>query len=251
MASLVCGCLITTVVSLGSTCGSWVAVTTAAVADSKPVAGLTCASWGYPAGRRAHMEARCAPTEGCSSVCLKRQSSWVSFQHFVYQDIVWQGIAGALSIAILIFKFPIRRSLGFGRYTQPATWIIHLCQAAAVLGTLIDLQLLQWSWTTGNRGSFMHAVVMIVLEVGRPCSQIHLAWSSWNRGYSEFLVGGWHCVDTLYPEQLILGASGTSDGVSGDRMAVAFGLATGICILWSRSAARRASRAVEYECISL
>lgn len=79
MASLVAGCLIAALVSLGSTAGSCVSVTSAAVADPKPVAGLTSAAWGYPVGRRSHMEARDDPKNSSSIVCIARQSKLVSF----------------------------------------------------------------------------------------------------------------------------------------------------------------------------
>jgi hypothetical protein len=45
LASVVSGSLIAALVCLGSTCGSWVAVTAAAIADPKPVTGCTSAAW--------------------------------------------------------------------------------------------------------------------------------------------------------------------------------------------------------------
>lgn len=79
-ASLVSGYIIAALVSLGSTAGSWVDVTAATVADPKPV---TSASWGYPAGRCAHMEARSRPSRGHASVSLKRQSCLTSFDQAI------------------------------------------------------------------------------------------------------------------------------------------------------------------------
>ena len=122
-ASLLSGCIIAALVSLGSTAGSWVAVTAAAVADSKPVAGLTCASWGYPAARRSHMEARSRPTNGHASVCLKRHSWMVSFDSAFCQDIIWQSIVGLVSVFVLSYKFTLWSTLGFGKFDPPAAWI--------------------------------------------------------------------------------------------------------------------------------
>ena len=179
LASLVAGCIIASLVSLGSTSGSWVAATAAAVADPKPVAGYTSAAWGYPRGRRAHMEARSGSETGSVSVCVKHQSLLQSFQPLVMQEISWQLIVGTLSVMVLLFKFQLRTALGFGYFQPPAEWIGRLCTASATLGVLIDLQVPLWAWRTGGKWSFVHALVIVLAEIA--CVTPRYIW----RGQTE------------------------------------------------------------------
>ena len=165
LASLVAGILIAVLVSLGSTSGSWVATTAAAIADPKPVAGYTSAAWGYPKGRRAHLEARPDPAVGDAIVALRSQNVLRSLQPLVLQDIAWQLAVGSCSVLALVFKFEIRDALGFGVFEPPTEWILRLCLATATLAVLIDLQLVHWAWTTGGTRSFAHASFMVLLEV--------------------------------------------------------------------------------------
>lgn len=176
LASLVAGCIIASLVSLGSTSGSWVAVTAAAAADPKPVAGYTSAAWGYPCGRRAHMEARSSPREGHAIVCVKHQSIFQSFQPFVMQEISWQLIVGVLSVVILAFKFELREALGFGPFQPPAEWIARLCLTSATIGIFIDVQMVYWAWMNGSRWSVAHASSMLFLEVA--CLAPRFIWRS-------------------------------------------------------------------------
>ena len=164
-ASLVSGCIIAALVSLGSTAGSWVAVTAAAIADPKPVAGLTSASWGYPAGRRAHLEARSRPSYGHASVCLKRQSWLTSFDQAICQDIIWQLLVGLISVLVLSFKFALRSALGFGEFNPPAAWIYWFGIASACLGVLISVQIPLWARKSSGRWGMIHGVVILSVAV--------------------------------------------------------------------------------------
>jgi hypothetical protein len=119
MASLVSGSLIACLVSLGSTCGTWVAVTASAVADPKPVSGPSSAAWGYPVERISHLEARIRSVEGPGAVCLKSTSSWTSFRQGIEQDWCYQVVTGLISLAILVAKYPLRAALGFGPFAAP------------------------------------------------------------------------------------------------------------------------------------
>lgn len=163
MASLVAGCIIAALVSLGSTSGSWVAVTAAAVADPRPVGGYTSAAWGYPRGRRAHMEAHADDNQGI--VAIKRQAIWQSFQPHVLHDILWQLLVGGLSVSILASKFDIRDALGFGPFQPITEWIARLCLTAGALAVLIDLQIPFWAWRRGSPWALLHALVMVLLEI--------------------------------------------------------------------------------------
>jgi hypothetical protein len=165
MASLVSDSLIAILVSLGSTCGTWVSVTAAAVADPKPVAGPTSAAWGYPIGRLAHMEAKSRPAAGFGAVCLKGSSRLTSFRPFAEQDVFSQIVVGAISFLILLFKIPLRTALGFGKFAAPQEWVIFFGMSAAGLGTLIGLQLPIWAYNHGGRFSLLHACIMSLLEV--------------------------------------------------------------------------------------
>ncbi len=165
LASLVGGRTIASLVSLGSTSGSWVATTSAAVADPKPVAGYTSAALGYPRGWRAHMEACSSPATGPASICLKHQSIFQSFQPHVLQDVSWQLIAGTLSVVVLIFKFELRIALGFGYFQPPAEWISRLCLASGTIAVLIDFQIPIYAWQNGSRWSLVHASLMLLLEI--------------------------------------------------------------------------------------
>ena len=165
-ASLVSGCIIAA--------GSWVAVTAAAVADPKPMAGLTCASWGYPAGRRSHMEARSRPTNGHASVCLKRHSWMVSFDPATCQDIIWQSIVGLVSVFVLSFKFTLRSTLGFGKFDPPAAWIFWTGVAFAGLGILISVQIPLWARNSGRRWSMLHGIA--ILSIAALNLAFRLAW---------------------------------------------------------------------------
>jgi hypothetical protein len=165
MASLVSGSLIAILVSLGSTCGTWVSVTAAAVADPKPVSGPTSAAWGYPIGRLSHMEAKSRPSAGLGAVCLKGPSRLTSFRPFIEQDIVSEIITGVISLLILLFKYPLRTALGFGQFAAPQEWVTFFGLAAAALGTLIGLQLPIWAYSHGGRFSFLHACIMSLVEI--------------------------------------------------------------------------------------
>lgn len=162
-ASLVSGCIIAALVSLGSTAGSWVAVTAAAVADPKPVAGLTSAAWGYPAGRRAHLEARSRPVNGHASVSLKRQSWLISFDPAICQDVVWQLLVGLVSVLMLCFKFSLRKSLGFGKFSPPQEWIFWFGVACAGLGVLISVQVPVWAKQSSGRWGMLHGLGLLGL----------------------------------------------------------------------------------------
>ena len=164
MASIVSGSLIATLVALGSTCGTWVAVTAAAVADPKPVAGPTSAAWGYPVGRRSHMESRSRPVAGYGAVCLKRSSAWISFRQDISEDIIWQLVVGAISLLVLVFKYPLRAALGFPQFSPPQQWVFWLGIAATALATVITIQIPIWAWSNGGRWSFLHGCTLVVVE---------------------------------------------------------------------------------------
>ncbi|KAG9196153.1 hypothetical protein G6011_01274 [Alternaria panax] len=167
MASLVSGCLIACLVSLGSTCGTWVAVTASAVADPKPVSGPSSAAWGYPVQRLAHLEARSrsgAPQpKGC--VCLKSTSAWKSFRGGVEQDWCYQVASGLVSLAVLVAKYPLRSSLGFGPFAAPQVWVTWLGIAATGLGTLITIQIPWWAFKNGGKWSFVHGLTLLAAEL--------------------------------------------------------------------------------------
>ena len=165
MASIVAGALIAILISLGSTCGTGFAVTAGAVADPKPVAGLTSAAWGYPRERRlAHMEARSRPNDGQGAVCLKASVIWQSFRGEVEQDIVWQCIVGAMCLPILVFKHTVRDALGFGRFDQQQYWVFWAGMGFAGLGTLISIQVPLWGRFNGRRSSFLDGCILLVME---------------------------------------------------------------------------------------
>ena len=119
-ASLVSGCIIANLVSLGFTAGSWVTVTAVTIADPKPMVGLTSASWGYPLDARVHIEARSRPSHGHASVCLKHQSRLTTFNQAIYQDIIWQLLVGIITVLVLCYKFALRSALGFCKFNPPA-----------------------------------------------------------------------------------------------------------------------------------
>lgn len=167
MASLVSGCLIACLVSLGSTCGTWVAVTASAVADPKPVSGPSSAAWGYPVQRLAHFEARSRSDSpqprGC--VCLKSTSAWKSFRGGVEQDWCYQVASGLISLAVLVAKYPLRSTLGFGPFAAPQVWVTWLGIVAAGLGTLITIQIPLWAIRDGGKLSTVHGLVLLTAEI--------------------------------------------------------------------------------------
>jgi hypothetical protein len=168
MASLVSGCLIACLVSLGSTCGTWVAVTASAVADPKPVSGPSSAAWGYPVDRLAHFEARARPQQGSPQrgcVCLKSTSAWKSFRGGVEQDWCYQVASGLISLAVLVAKYPLRSTLGFGPFAAPQVWVTWLGIAAAGLGTLITFQIPVWAIRDGGKWSVVHGLVLLAAEI--------------------------------------------------------------------------------------
>jgi hypothetical protein len=164
-ASLVSGCLIACLVSLGSTCGSWVAVTASAVADPKPVSGPSSAAWGYFAERISHPEARSRSSQGRGCVCLKSTSGWTSFRKGVEQDWFYQVASGLISLAILVNKYPLRSALGFGPFAAPQAWVTWLGIAAPALGTLISFQIPFWALNNGGKWSVAHGVIILAAEV--------------------------------------------------------------------------------------
>jgi hypothetical protein len=165
MASLVSGSLIACLVSLGSTCGTWVAVTASAVADPKPVNGPSSAAWGYPVERISHLEARSRSDHGPGAVCLKSTSRWTSFRQGNEQDWCYQVVTGLISLAILVAKYPLRAALGFGPFASPQIWVTWVGIAAATLGTLISIQVPLWALTHGGKWSVMHGVFFVSAEV--------------------------------------------------------------------------------------
>ena len=190
MASLVSDSLIACLVTLGSSCGTWVAVTASAIADPKPVAGLTSAAWGYPKGRRAHMEARSRPAAGYGAVCLKTISKWTSFRRDIEQDIVFQVIIGIISFLLLFFKYPTRSALGFGPFAEPQLWITWLGLAAAALGTTISVQIPIWAWSNGRAWSFLHGCIIFFIEVSALGLRLffHVSGNMENRSVWSFWV---------------------------------------------------------------
>ena len=185
-ASLVSGCIIAALVSLGSTAGSWVAVTAAAVADPKPVAGLTSAAWGYPAGRRAHFEARSRPINGRASVSVKRHSWLSSFDPAVCQDVVWQLLVGLVSVMMLCFKFPLRKSLGFGPFSPPQEWIFWFGVACAGLGVLISIQIPVWARQNTGHWGMIHGLSLLALAA------VYLALRLfWRRATQASILSFW------------------------------------------------------------
>jgi hypothetical protein len=165
MASLVSGTLIACLVSPGSTCGTWVAVTASAVADPKPVSGPSSAAWGYPVERIAHMEARRRSLEGPGAVCLKSTSHWTSFRQGIEQDWCYQVVTGIFSLAILVAKYPLRHALGFGPFAAPQVWVTWVGIAAAALGTLISVQIPLWALAHGGKWSVVHGAILVLVEI--------------------------------------------------------------------------------------
>ena len=165
MASLVSGSLIACLASLGSTCGTWVAVTASAVADPKPVSGPSSAAWGYPVERISHLEARSRSAEGSGAVCLKSTSRMTSFRHGIEQDWCYQVVTGLISLAILVAKYPLRAALGFGPFAAPQVWVTWVGIAAAALGTLISIQIPIWALANGGKWSVVHGMVFLLVEV--------------------------------------------------------------------------------------
>ena len=73
-------------------------------------------------------------------------------------------LVGAVSVAKLSFNFTIREALGFVTLSPPAEWILRLCLAAATLGMLIELQVINWAWSSGMRCALAHAGAMVFLK---------------------------------------------------------------------------------------
>ena len=159
--SILTACSIATLIALGSTSGSWVAVTAAAVADPKPVAGVTSAAWGYAGGRRSHLEARSKPSVGRAAAFLKRDSRYISFQSSLAQDLAWQIIVGLVSILVLRFKFWLRLHLGFGPFFPPLKWIPWAGVAIASLSTLFLIRITVWASGRGQ-WAMIHGGAMVM-----------------------------------------------------------------------------------------
>lgn len=182
MASLVAGGIIAALISMGSTCGTWVAVTAAAVADPKPVAGFTSAAWGYPPFRRSHFEARSPASIGNAAVTLKSDHPWTSCQPDIAQDIVWQILVSFFSTVVLAFKFDIRDTLGFKDFAPPQIWVFWLGIGLGLLGALISIQIPQWALTHGKRWSLVHGLMFPIIEI--TAFAVRLIWRS-----SDGIVG--------------------------------------------------------------
>ena len=182
LASLVAGSIIAILVSLGSTCGSWIAVTSAAIADPKPVAGFTSAAWGYEIGRRSHLESRASYGNG--AVSLKSGSDMTSFQLGVCHDVIWQVVVGAVSCAALLNKFTLRKALGFGPFTLPTVWLYWLGTAMAALAILPSLKVPLWAWKNGGKSSFLiacslPAITIAVTIIKAMWPDVSLVWKFW------------------------------------------------------------------------
>ena len=182
LASLVAGAIIAILVSLGSTCGSWIAVTSAAIADPKPVAGFTSAAWGYEIGRRSHLESRASYGNG--AVSLKSSSGITSFQLGVCHDVIWQVIVGVVSCAALLNKFTLREALGFGTFVLPTVWLYWLGTAMAALAIIPSLKVPLWVWKNGGKSSFLLScslpVVTIAVTIIRIMwPDISIVWKFW------------------------------------------------------------------------
>ena len=182
LASLVAGAIIAILVSLGSTCGSWIAVTSAAIADPKPVAGFTSAAWGYQIGRKSHLESRASYGNG--AVSLKSASFMTSFQPGVCHDILWQIVVGIVSCAALLNKFTLRKALGFGAFAVPTVWLYWLGTATAALAILTSFKVPFWAWKNGAKSSFLvgcsllaMTVVVTITRVMWP--DVTLVWKFW------------------------------------------------------------------------
>ena len=163
LASLVAGAVIAILVSLGSTSGSWVAATSAAIADPKPVSGLTSAAWGYQVGRRAHLESRAS--YGNSAVSLKSSSWMTSFQLGIGHDIIWQAVVGLVSCAALLNKFTLRKALGFGAFAVPTVWLYWLGTAMTAIAIVTSIKVPLWARKNGESGSFLVACALPTIPV--------------------------------------------------------------------------------------
>jgi hypothetical protein len=182
LASLVAGAIIASLVSLGSTCGSWIAVTSAAIADPKPVAGFTSAAWGYEIGRRSHLESRASYGNG--AVSLKSSSGMTSFQLGVCHDVIWQVVVGVVSCAALLNKFTLRKALGFGTFVVPTVWLYWLGTAMAGLAIIPSLKVPLWAWKNGEKSSFLvgcslpaMTVAMTIIRAMWP--DVSVVWKFW------------------------------------------------------------------------
>ena len=177
--SIITGCSIATLIALGSTSGSWIAVTAAAVADPKPVAGVTSAAWGYENGRRSHLEARSKPSVGRAAVCLKRDSRFVSFRSGLAQDLVWQIIVGLVSVVVLRFKFWLRLHLGFGLFFPPLKWIPWSGVAVTSLSMLFLIRTTVWA---SGRGQWVmiHGAAMVISQMFLIALEIYGLSRGWN-----------------------------------------------------------------------
>ena len=120
------------------------------------------------------MEARSRPSNGHASVCLKRHSWMVSFNSAICQDIIWQSIAGLVSVLVLSFKFTLRSDLGFGKFDPPAAWIFWTGVAFAGLGILISAQIPLWAKNSGGRWSMLHGIA--ILSVAAINLAFRVAW---------------------------------------------------------------------------
>ena len=177
--SILTGCSIASLIALGSTSGSWIAVTAAAVADPKPVAGVTSAAWGYAGGRRSHLEARSKPSVGRAAVCLKRDTQFVSFQSSLAQDLFWQIIVGLVSVLMLRFKFWLRPHLGFGPFFPPMKWIPWSGVVVASLSTMFLIRVTIWASTRGKWVT-LHGGAMIMSQIFLIALEIYGLSRGWN-----------------------------------------------------------------------
>jgi len=176
LTSFFVGNVIAFVVTLGSSGGSWISVTSAAAVDPKPSPGLTSAAWGYAKGRLAHMEAKSDPVTGQGAVCVKRSIPGTSFQSDIEQDILWQLFIGAASLLTLVFKYPLRAALGFGIFAKPQELIFVLGVVTTGLALIPMLLIPIWAWKRGRMACFFHACLIFL--VGAVAFGLRVLWHS-------------------------------------------------------------------------
>jgi hypothetical protein len=176
LVSFFVGNVVAFMISLGSSGGSWISVTSAAAVDPKPTPGFTSAAWGYASGRLAHMEAKSNPVTGKGVVCLKRSIPWMSFRPDIEQDILWQLLIGVASILVLVFKYPLRVALGFSIFVKPQGWIFILGIVATGLAMLPTLLIPIWAWKNGRITCFLHACLISL--VGVVAFGLRVLWQS-------------------------------------------------------------------------
>lgn len=163
-------------ISLGSSGGSWISVTSAATVDPKPTPGPTSAAWGYTKGRLAHMEAKSDPATGKGVVCLKKSILGTSFRSDIEQDILWQFLVGLASLVVLVFKYPLRAALGFGIFVKQQRWISILGVVATGLATIPTLLIPIWAWKNGRITCLLHA--FFIFLVGVIAFGLRILWQS-------------------------------------------------------------------------